>query len=319
MRRPFVILCFLFAALRVFVVSQVSAATVTVRAPSVEAQAGGAVDVPIQLAGAQGLGAVHVELVYDPNVLTAESVSKGALAGSNALVESNLKQAGRAVIGVVTLDGISGDGTLATVRFQVKGSAGASSVLNFENNQAWERATHAEVLVNSQPGQVTIAAGLPAWLLPALVALVVILLLAILLFVLLRRRRAPTVIPQPAYAPSPTYAPPPAYTPPPSYAAPPSRPAPSSPPPNRTAPPPNLGMPERSAPATNSASFQRAEDEFFKLKGQVAAGRITQAQFEEQLRALVVQDAQGRYWMLGADSGKWYVHDGTSWVERTPE
>jgi len=294
-------------------------ASVTVSAPTVEAQAGGTVDVPIQLAGAQGLGAVHVELVYDPSVLTAESVTKGALAGNNALVESNLKQAGRAIIGVVTLDGISGDGTLATVRFQVKGDAGAKSALNFENNQAWERESHAEVLVTSQPGQVTIAAGLPTWLLPGLGALVVLVLLAILLFVLLRRRRAPAVAPQPAYAPSPTYAPPPTYTPPSSYTAPPPRPAPSSPPPNRTAPPPNLGMPERGASVSNSASFQRAEDEFFKLKGQVGAGRITQAQFEEQLRALVVQDAQGRYWMLGADSGKWYMHDGTSWVERTPE
>jgi hypothetical protein len=27
---------------------------------------------------------------------------------------------------------------------------------------------------------------------------------------------------------------------------------------------------------------------------------------------------EGRYWMLGADSGKWYVHDGQTWVEAAP-
>jgi hypothetical protein len=185
--------------------------------------------------------------------------------------------------------------------------------LNFENNQAWERASHAEVLVNAQPGQVTIAAGLPSWLIPAAIAFAALLLFLFLIFFFMRRRRpAPAVAPQPAYAP-PTYAPPTLNT---NAPTPPPAPLPSKP---SSAP---LDLPERraatTAAGTDTATFKRAEDEFFKLKGQVGAGRITQAQFEEQLRALVVQDAQGRYWMLGADSGKWYVHDGTQWVERNP-
>jgi len=32
----------------------------------------------------------------------------------------------------------------------------------------------------------------------------------------------------------------------------------------------------------------------------------------------MVEDAQGKFWMLGADSGKWYVHDGQTWVEAEP-
>jgi len=64
--------------------------------------------------------------------------------------------------------------------------------------------------------------------------------------------------------------------------------------------------------------FKNVEDEFFRLKGQVAAGRITQPQFEAALKDLMVQDAQSRYWMIGADTGKWYVHDGKSWVEAQP-
>lgn len=64
--------------------------------------------------------------------------------------------------------------------------------------------------------------------------------------------------------------------------------------------------------------FDNAEREFFKLKGQLAAGRITSEQFDRALKELIVEDVQGRFWMLGADSGKWYVHDGQSWVEANP-
>ena len=64
--------------------------------------------------------------------------------------------------------------------------------------------------------------------------------------------------------------------------------------------------------------FQKAEDEYFRLKGQLTAGRITREQFDAAIKELMVQDAQGRWWMLGADSGKWYVHDGTTWVEAQP-
>lgn len=64
--------------------------------------------------------------------------------------------------------------------------------------------------------------------------------------------------------------------------------------------------------------FRQSEDAYFKLRGQFDTGRITQEQFDEKLRELMVQDAQGRYWMLGADSGKWYVYDGLNWVRGDP-
>lgn len=64
--------------------------------------------------------------------------------------------------------------------------------------------------------------------------------------------------------------------------------------------------------------FENAERKFFKLKGQFAAGRVTSSELDAALQDLVIEDAQGRYWMLGADSGKWYVHDGAAWIEATP-
>ncbi|MDE3089660.1 MAG: hypothetical protein KGJ80_09815, partial [Chloroflexota bacterium] len=64
--------------------------------------------------------------------------------------------------------------------------------------------------------------------------------------------------------------------------------------------------------------FKSAEDQYFRLKGKLAAGRITREQFDAALKALMIQDAQGRYWILGADTGKWLVHDQHAWVEATP-
>lgn len=64
--------------------------------------------------------------------------------------------------------------------------------------------------------------------------------------------------------------------------------------------------------------FSRVEDEYFRLKGQFATGRLTREQFETALQALMFTDAQGRYWMIGTDSGKWFVHDGTTWIEQNP-
>ncbi len=51
--------------------------------------------------------------------------------------------------------------------------------------------------------------------------------------------------------------------------------------------------------------FQQAEDRYFLLKGQRATGRITREQFNAALKELMIQDAQGRWWMIGVDSGKW--------------
>ncbi len=64
--------------------------------------------------------------------------------------------------------------------------------------------------------------------------------------------------------------------------------------------------------------YKHAEEEYFKLRGQFDTGRITQEQFDEKLRELMIQDANGRYWMIGADSGKWYFYDGAKWVQGEP-
>ncbi|MBI4674735.1 MAG: hypothetical protein HY741_24075 [Chloroflexi bacterium] len=64
--------------------------------------------------------------------------------------------------------------------------------------------------------------------------------------------------------------------------------------------------------------FKQVEDEYFRLKGQLAVGRITAEQFDAALQALVLKDANGRAWMMGVDSAAWYVNEGGAWVQADP-
>ena len=65
-------------------------------------------------------------------------------------------------------------------------------------------------------------------------------------------------------------------------------------------------------------AFQEVEDEYFRLKGQLQSGRITREQYEAALKDLMIQDAHGRRWILGVNDAKWYMNDGSLWVEATP-
>ncbi len=65
-------------------------------------------------------------------------------------------------------------------------------------------------------------------------------------------------------------------------------------------------------------AFQQAEEKFFKLRGKFAAGRISAEEFDAALQELVVQDDEGRVWMLGANTGRWYYTTSPQWVEAEP-
>lgn len=68
----------------------------------------------------------------------------------------------------------------------------------------------------------------------------------------------------------------------------------------------------------NPSTYKRVEDEYYRLRGQFDTDRLSHEQFDAALRELMIQDEQGRYWMIGADSGQWYFYDGTKWVQSDP-
>jgi hypothetical protein len=64
--------------------------------------------------------------------------------------------------------------------------------------------------------------------------------------------------------------------------------------------------------------FAGVEAEFRRLKAQFESGALTEAEFKAQLEELMIEDEQGRWWILGYETGQWYVHDGEKWVQQDP-
>ena len=64
--------------------------------------------------------------------------------------------------------------------------------------------------------------------------------------------------------------------------------------------------------------FKQVEAEVARLKDQLAAGRLSEEKFNEQLKNLMVEDDNGDWWMVGASTGGWYRFDGQGWVQSTP-
>ena len=65
-------------------------------------------------------------------------------------------------------------------------------------------------------------------------------------------------------------------------------------------------------------NFAQVESEYRRLKAQVAAGQISEDEFKAKLQELMIQDEQGRWWVIGFETGQWYVHDGKTWVQGQP-
>ena len=118
--------------LLLLVVTAGAQAPLTVQVSNVTARPGATVEVPIEVAGAANVGAMHIELSYDAGVLQAIEVKPGSLAGS-AMLESNLSMPGQVIIGLVDAAGLNGDGSVAVIVFQIVGREGDTSSLTLEN------------------------------------------------------------------------------------------------------------------------------------------------------------------------------------------
>jgi hypothetical protein len=64
--------------------------------------------------------------------------------------------------------------------------------------------------------------------------------------------------------------------------------------------------------------FAQVEAEVARLRQERLAGRLSEEQFKAKLKELMVQDDQNAWWMIGADTGAWYRHNGKEWVQAVP-
>jgi len=66
------------------------------------------------------------------------------------------------------------------------------------------------------------------------------------------------------------------------------------------------------------ARFKSVENDFSELKKQFLKGELSREQFAQALRELRLLDDQGRCWMIGAQTGRWYYYDGKNWIQGVP-
>jgi hypothetical protein len=64
--------------------------------------------------------------------------------------------------------------------------------------------------------------------------------------------------------------------------------------------------------------FRDVESDFDRMTGRFRAGEISRREYIESLKQMRFKDDEGRFWMIGAQTGKWYFFDGTGWVQSSP-
>lgn len=69
---------------------------------------------------------------------------------------------------------------------------------------------------------------------------------------------------------------------------------------------------------TMDAKFKDVEAVFNRMKRRFRNGEISQREFIDSLKQLRIKDEEGRFWMIGAKSGKWYYFEGKNWVQSSP-
>lgn len=63
---------------------------------------------------------------------------------------------------------------------------------------------------------------------------------------------------------------------------------------------------------------KEVEKTFAKLKLKFRRGKISRQKFVHGLEKLKFKDREGRVWMIGARSSKWYYFDGKDWIQSDP-
>jgi len=64
--------------------------------------------------------------------------------------------------------------------------------------------------------------------------------------------------------------------------------------------------------------FREAEASFSLLREKFKEKRISPQEFADSLKQLRIKDDDGRFWVIGAQSGKWYAFENGEWVEAKP-
>jgi len=65
-------------------------------------------------------------------------------------------------------------------------------------------------------------------------------------------------------------------------------------------------------------AFREVDNSFQVLRQRFREREISRREFIDQLKKLRLKDDQGRFWMIGAQTGRWYYFDGREWIPADP-
>lgn len=167
------------------IVGLASAAGLTVSVSDTTGAPGDTAEVPINLEGASDVGSMDIVLKYDAEVLRAVAVEAGKL-GKNAFIEANTAREGEVIIALADSSGINGDGTVATISFEVTGDVGSTSPLTLEEVSV-NNVELVEVITTTESGTFKVAEE-GALVGDASTVIMVIAAIIIVLFVIRRRK-----------------------------------------------------------------------------------------------------------------------------------
>ncbi|MCK9592589.1 MAG: cohesin domain-containing protein [Methanoregula sp.] len=142
------------------------------------AVAGTSVTIPVMITNAEDLAELSFEISYDPSVLKFSSADSGDIS-KNGIIESSETGPGKVLIDFVEDEGISQDGEIITLVFDVQGAGGSSSsigivpikVLNLDSNDVPVDVRNGTIMVTSEGQKTPMSLGI------SLIALLVIVLI----------------------------------------------------------------------------------------------------------------------------------------------
>lgn len=121
--------------LLILVICPVSAVMPKFMIENKTASQGSEITVPIFFTGTTTLGATDLVIVYDPDVLRFERLDPGELS-KDGIMEANETAPGILALGIADPSGILGGTTIATIKFRVTGTNGASTPLYVQADNA---------------------------------------------------------------------------------------------------------------------------------------------------------------------------------------
>ncbi len=145
----------------------VLASSVTLVVAPVEGPEGGEVKVPLTVRQCEALGAIQLDLTYDPQVLEVRGVEKGSMS-AEIFIEHNVVAPGRLriVLSTSASGSVNGDGALVVATFIVRGKNGQQCALGLEAAKAWDNtrdtALPYEMMVAVEPGKFSVTGGAAA-------------------------------------------------------------------------------------------------------------------------------------------------------------